>query len=157
KLKVYVLSLTDAVDSKPHWKRYARQGVAIGFDRKAVLKGFQCDKLRPVGAPGIDRDPSNSLKRCRYEGSFDLQTLVAERFFGPNSYVAAFANPNARAHLSLYATMAVSIYQMICTIKRHPFKDEKESRVVHINPSRDVYPVRRDRNHRSFIRMRFDP
>ncbi len=49
RLKVYVLSLTDAVDSSPHWSLYARKGVAIGFDRQKVIEGFQCDEPRPIG------------------------------------------------------------------------------------------------------------
>jgi len=156
-LDVYVLSLTGEVDSPWHWSKYARRGVAIGFDFKAVGEGFQTDEPRPVGAPGVDRDPSNRLMRCRYAGSFDLQSLVAERFFGPNSYVAAFASPWKLAHEIMWNALAVAVYQVICTIKRESFQDEREWRVVHINPNRDEYPLRRDEKDRPYLSMRFDP
>jgi hypothetical protein len=118
-LEVYVLSLTDAADSAWHWRKYAPEGVAIGFDRRAVGEGFQTDKPRPAGAPGVDRDPSNRLMRCRYADSFDLQSLVAESFFDPNSYVAAFASSFAKQYM--LSALAVSVYQVICTIKGFSF------------------------------------
>jgi hypothetical protein len=48
-----------------------------------------------------------------------LQSLVAESFFDPNSYVAAFASSFAKQYM--LSALAVSVYQVICTIKGFSF------------------------------------
>lgn len=51
----------------------------------------------------------------------------------------------------------MSIYQIICSIKRERFVSDAECRCVHINPDGNEYPVMFDEKHRPFIEMQFDP
>lgn len=94
KLPVYVLSLTERQDSEHHWRRYAPGGVAIGFCRDRVQKGFPIDVSLRVPGGQIENpvrpDPANRFMQCRYVTQFDLPELVSSQFFGENSYPAWF-------------------------------------------------------------------
>ena len=158
-LEVYVLSLTEEEDSQYHWREYAPCGVAIGFCHDRVREGFPIDITRRVGGAKIDNpirpDPANRFMRCRYIHTLDLPALVAERFFSPNSYPVMFGKPMGRIWFD--STLAVSIYQTICSIKRKRFVDDVECRCVHLNPDQHEYPVKPDEKGRPYIEMQFDP
>lgn len=158
-LEVYVLSLSENEDSPHHWQSYAPSGVAIGFCPVRVRNGFPIDITQRVGGEKVENpvrsDPANRFMRCRYIDTLDLPTLVAERFFAPNSYPAIFDKPMMERWIN--PLLAVSIYQTICSIKREGFVPDVECRCVHIDPDQNEYPVKPDEKGRPFIEMQFDP
>lgn len=159
-LSVFVLSLTETCDSAYHWRQYAPSGVAIGFCRDRVRRGFPIDISRRVTGVKVENpvrpDPANRFMQCRYVGSLDLPEIISKRFFSENSYPAAFRNEHVRANAAIYACLAVSIYQTISAIKGDGFVQDAEWRCVHINPDPDMYPVKTE-NNRTFIQMQFTP
>ena len=158
-LQIYVLSFTEAQDSPYHWQEYAPCGVAIGFCQDRVRKGFPIDITRRIGGAKVENpvrpDPANRFIRCRYIHVVDLQALVAERFFKANSYPAMFGKPMTER--LLHPLLAVSVYQMICSIKQERFVNDVECRCVHLDPDQHEYPVIFDDKGRPFIELQFDP
>jgi hypothetical protein len=152
-LQVYVLSLSGDADSPSQWKEYTPLGgVAIGFDSQKVRKGFLC--------PATKRPQSeNQLLQCRYidkDKYSDLQTFVEEQFFKPNSYCAMFGQQGEIGKRIFCATLSVTIYQTVCSIKDRRYEPENEWRCVNWNPHSDTYPVRR-RPGKCYIEMVFAP
>ncbi len=160
RLSVYILSLTEMRDSVYHWHEYAPNGVAIGFCRDRVRRGFPIDISRRVSWANVENsirpDPANQFMQCRYVSEVDLADLVSKRFFTADSYPAAFRNEHVRAHGAVYACLAVSIYQTICAIKGDDFVQDAEWRCVHVNPDPDTYPVKTE-DDQTYIEMQFSP
>jgi len=164
-LEVYVLSLSAVEDSLDQWRAYApRGGVAIGFDYKKVQKGFLLDITRKVGGVQVKNpirpDPANRLMRCQYtdnNGNLDLRSVVAKRFFKPNSYSELFKRQESIAQKIFYSLLSVTIYQTICSIKHGAYASEKEWRCVNYRPDPNDYPVKISETNRLYIEMEFDP
>jgi len=164
-LEVYILSLSDAADSLDQWRAYAPNGgVAIGFDRKMVKKGFLCDITRKIGGQQVKNpigpDLNNRLMRCQYtdkKGYLDLRSVVEERFFKPNSYGALFKRKESIAQSIFSASLSVMIYQTICSIKHGAYASEMEFRCVNYRPDPDDYPVKLSETNRFYIEMTFVP
>jgi hypothetical protein len=154
-LKVYVLSLTEIQDSCYHWANYGN--VAIGFSGEMIHKGFFVSmKHRFPGADENELRPEPAhWTTCRYQKKFDLPAFVADKFFNPRGYPTKF-----RRHRGcdgwMASTLAVSVYQAICSIKQPKFHREVEKRCMRINPDEREYPVEVEGDRR-FIEMRFDP
>jgi len=163
-LEVYVLSLSAASDSLYQWIAYTPHGgVAIGFDRRKVQKGFLCDITRKVFGAKVKNpirpDPANRLIRCQYtdeNGNLDLQPIIAERFFKPNSYGSMFTSQKSLVQDVFLMTLSLAVYQTICSIKHGAYASEREWRCVNLRPDPDDYPVKSEAN-RFYIEMKFDP
>ncbi|MDA0809793.1 MAG: hypothetical protein O2983_07305 [Planctomycetota bacterium] len=153
-LKVYVLSLTEIQDSHHHWENYG--DVAIGFPGEMIHKGFFVSMKHPF--PGADenelRPKPAHRTTCRYDGTFDLAAFVADRFFNPRNYPTKFRHRGCDGWTA--ASLSVSVYLAICSIKGSEFLQEDEIRCMQINPDDCEYPVKVEGDRR-FIEMRFDP
>jgi hypothetical protein len=161
RLPVYVFSLTEMRDSMHHWRKYAQSGVAIGFCRDRIQKGFPIDISHRIPGMKVENpvrpDPANRFMQCRYVSRFDLAELVATRFFTKNSYPAGFRHLHVNASGAIfYAALSVSIYQTISAIKGPGFFEDAEWRCVHLNPDIEEYPVKFESG-REFIEMQFTP
>lgn len=150
-----MLSLTEIQDSCYHWANYGN--VAIGFSGEMIHKGFFVSmKHRFPGADENELRPEPAhWTTCRYQKKFDLPAFVADKFFNPRGYPTKF-----RRHRGcdgwMASTLAVSVYQAICSIKQPKFHREVEKRCMRINPDEREYPVEVEGDRR-FIEMRFDP
>lgn len=164
-LEVYVLSLSGAEDSLYQWRAYAQcGGVAIGFDSAKVQKGFLCDITRRVGGRQVENairpDPKNHLMRCQYtnnKGHLNLRSIVAERFFRPDSYPALYASEQPLVQRFFCPSLSAMIYRTICSIKHGAYKSEDEWRCVNYRPNPNDYPVKISETNRLYIEMEFDP
>jgi len=164
-LEVYVLSLSDAPDSLDQWRAYTpKGGVAIGFDRQMVQKGFLCDFRQKVDGKQAKspsgHDLKNHLMRCLYtekNGELDLRSIVAERFFKPNSFPAIYALDYPLAPQVFCASLSAMIYRTVCSIKHGAYASEREWRCVNYTPKPKVYPVMLSETNRLYIEMQFDP
>ena len=164
-LDIYILSLSSVADSIDQWRAYAPNGgVSIGFDRKMIMKGFLTEFTQNIGRDKIDKfkipDPSSQLMRCIYtdkNGNLDLHSIVKNRFFKPNSYNAMFKSQNKVVKIFFRASLPVTIYQTICSIKHGAYDSEREWRCVNYRPNLHDYPVKLNENNRWYIEMEFDP
>ncbi len=164
-LDVYVLSLSAEDDSLDQWRAYTPEGgVAVGFNSKAVQRGFLIDITSRVGGEKVDDpirlDPENRLMQCRYtdkNGGLDLSDLVADRFFKPSSYPAMFRRESPFAQQLFVSSLSVMVYRTICSLKHGAFRSEREWRCVNYRPSADKYPVKLSEDNRHYIEMTFDP
>jgi len=164
-LDVYVLSLSGAADSLGQWRAYApKGGVAIGFDRRMVQKGFLRDITSSVGGLKVENpirpDPGNQLMQCVYtdrNGDFDLGPIVARRFFTPNSFPAFFAGRQPSGGAFFCASLSSMVYRTICSVKHGAYKHEEEWRCINCRPRSEDYPVRLSETNRLYIEMQFAP
>ena len=160
-----MLSLSGVADSLYQWRAYASSGgVAIGFDYEKLQKGFLCDITQKAGGRSVTNpirpDPSNQLMRCQYtdnNGHLDLRSIVAERFFRPDSYATMYASQQPVIHELFCASLSATIYRTICSIKHGAYKSEDEWRCVNYRPDRNDYPVKISETNRLYIEMEFDP
>jgi len=152
-LEIYVLSLSGDADSPSQWEAYTPHGgIAIGFDSRKVRNGF----LSPTTKlPHLE----TQLLRCQYiakDKYSELQALIEDQFFRPNSYSAMFGKQGQIAQHFFLATLSVTIYQTICSIKDRRYEPENEWRCVTWNPHSDTHPIRQ-RPGKSYIEMAFEP
>jgi hypothetical protein len=156
-LQIYVVGFTPLQDSKHHWETYAAD-VAIGFCGDRVGKGFPIDITRRIGGhvvpDPVRPDPANRFIECRYIDRVDLQQLIEEQLFAPNSYPAMFGKPFVGR--IFMATLSVTIYRILSSLKHGDFHEDVEFRCVNINPDPDDYPVRDDHG-QPYIEMQFEP
>lgn len=145
-LPVFVTCFTEEADSAYHWSKYGPEGLAIGFD-PVIKSGF------PVNGKPY---PGHRFMRCRYEEADDVAGAIENRFFAPNSYSAAYRNRFARDSGVLDATLAVSVYQTICTLKGERHVEDREYRCVVISPDGN-HPIRTSPGHNPFIELQFEP
>jgi len=117
-----------------------------------------------VGGKSVDNairpDPANQLIKCLYTdegGRLDLGAVVQQRFFQPNKYPAMFGRTEPLARNIFLATLSVSIYQTICSIKHGAYKSEAEWRCVNFRPDKNDYPVKLSETNRFCIELEFDP
>jgi hypothetical protein len=156
-LQIYVVGFTPLQDSKHHWESYAAD-LAIGFCADRVQKGFPIDITRRLSGhivpDPVRPDPANRFIECRYIDRVDLLRLIQDQLFALNSYPAMFGKPHvARCFM---ATLSVTIYRILSSLKHGDFHEDVEFRCVNINPDPDDYPIRDDHG-RPYIEMQFEP
>jgi hypothetical protein len=170
-LEVFVLSLSGIADSLDQWRAYAPNGgVAIGFGFDIIRKGFLSDITPHIkgfehfGGLEIENairpNPANRLIRCEYtdkDGEIDLQSIVAKRFFRPNSYGTMLVTREPRIQSIFLASLSERIYRTVCSIKHGAFRSEAEWRCVNYRPDATDYPINRNNPDKWFVELIFDP